>query len=249
MGQPLPPGDNVPLIEGLDASWNEFVSVIPEDKRTELGPKLKERVSSYENQVKEFEPWSQFQKSGVTPDHVDTALRIFDYIEKNPKDVYEAIGKSLGITTAEAKEVMQDAKKEIKEGDPSDPKIQALEQQVATMAQIMVANQQLTVQEQQAAQMDAEVDREMSDLKKKYGDFNEREVLMRMAQDGMSAEDAYQDYNSFVTEIRSRRPAPMIMGSGGTIPSRAIDVTKLDSKATRNLVAQMFEHDNAERNQ
>lgn len=244
MGQPNPPGD-LPLIEGLDSSWNDFVSAIPEDKRAELGPKLKERISGYESQVKSFEPWAEFQKSGVTPEHAGTALQVFSVIENNPKEVYEAIGRSLGITTAEAKEVV----KEIEAGDPEDPRIKTLQEQVDTLAQITLAQRQLSTQEQEAAEQDELLENELGDLKKKYGDFPEDEIVMRMLHKGLTAEDAFAEYNGRVTEIQKRRPAPMIMGSGGTIPSKAIDPTKLDSKSTKQLVAQMLDHANSARDQ
>ncbi len=51
-----------------------------------------------------------------------------------------------------------------------------------------------------------------------------------------------------VSEVRRTRPAPMIMGQGGQIPRNSVDPVKLDGKATRNLVAQMFQQANDERN-
>jgi hypothetical protein len=243
MGQPTPPGD-LPLIEGLGSEWNEFVSAIPEDRRTELAPKFKERISGYENIQKEYEPWQQLSKSGITPDFADTAIRLFNTIENNPKDVYETIGKHLGITTSEAKEVVA----EIQDGDQNDPQIKIMQDQINTMAQVMLAERQMTAKEQRDAEADANLEKEIGDLKKKYGsEVNEREVILRMVNDGMTAEQAHQEFSDLATQIRSRRPAPMIMGSGGSAPSRAIDVTKLDSKGTKQLVAQMFEHANSER--
>lgn len=243
MGQPNPPGDNIPLVEGLDSSWNEFVSALPEDKRAELGPKLKERINSYESRQKEFEPWEQFQKSGITPDFADTALRLFSTIENNPREVYETIGKHLNITPAEAKTVVE----EVKKGDPEDPRIQTIQTQLDTLTQITLAQRQMSAQEQADAEADAVVDQEIGELKKKYGDFPEDEVLMRMLHKGLSAEDAYNEYSGFVDQVRSRRPAPMLLGQGGAIPSRAIDPTKLDSKGTKDLVRQMLDHANAEK--
>ncbi len=75
MGQPNPPGD-LPLIEGLSAEWNEFVSAFPEEQRNVLGPKLKERISNYESSIESYKQWDDLQKSGITADQAGIALNI-----------------------------------------------------------------------------------------------------------------------------------------------------------------------------
>lgn len=243
MGQPTPPGD-IPLIEGLDASWNEFVSAIPEDKRAELGPKLKERVSSFDA----LKPWEDFNRSGIKPEDAHTALQLVATVDSNPRAIYDAIGKHLGITSAEAKEVVKEIDKAEAEGGSS-AELEALKNQIATISQIMLAQRDESSQKQLAAQADAELNREIQDVMKKLGTVPEDEIVMRMLQKGMTAEQAHQEYTARVSEIRKTRPAPYVLGTGGSIPAKAIDPTKLDGKATRNLVAQMLEHRQAENNQ
>jgi hypothetical protein len=240
MGQPTPPGDS-PLVEGLDASWNEFVSYIPEDKRAEFAPKFRERLQ------KDYEPlrqWESLQKSGVTPESASTALSIYDMIEQDPRKIYDAIGNHLGITPQQAQEVME----VIEDDDGTDPEIAALKEQVEVLGQIALAQRQQTSQERLEQQQAEALDQELAEVKKKYGDYPEDEIIMRMAQLDMTAEEAYNHYNGRVAEIQKRRPAPMIMGGSGAIPSRAIDPKKLSSSDTRNVVAQMLDHANAERN-
>lgn len=238
MGQPdMPPG-NMPLIEGLDSSWNEFVQYVPEDKRSEFAPKFKEKVSEYES----LRGWGDLAKSGVTPDHADTALRVFASIENNPREIYETIGKHLGITPAQAEAIVE----EIEESDSDDPRIKTMQEQLNTMQQIMVAQRNMTVQQQAAAEQDKVLNDELSGLKKKYGDFPEDEVVMRMLHKNMTAEQAYAEYDSRSAELRRRRPAPQLLGAGGQVPSNAIDPRKLDSADTKKLVAQMMEHGNAQ---
>lgn len=236
--QPNPPGD-IPLVEGLGPEWNEFVSVFPEDKRSELGSKLKERVSSYES----LKGWEDLQKSGITPEHAGTALNLYSIIENNPQQVYETIGKALGISSQEAEEVV-DA---VESGDPEDPRIATMQQQIDTLTQIALAERQMTSQQQQAMEADAEIESEISNLKKKYGnDFPEDEIIMRMLYKDMNAEQAYKEYSEHAEGIRARRPAPYILGSGGHVPDRSIDVKSLDNKGTKNLVSQMLEYANQE---
>jgi hypothetical protein len=240
MGQPMPPGD-LPLIEGLDSSWNEFVSAIPEDRRAELAPKFKERIQSFEP----LKQWENLQKSGITPDHADTALKLFSTIENNPREVYDLIGKHLNITPQQAQEVVE----ELEDGDQDDPRIQRMQQQLDTLAQVAIAQRQMTVKEKEQQAADQAIEAEINAVKKKYGnDLPEDELIMRMIHKNMTAEQAYQEYASRADQIRARRPAPVIMGAGGNIPSSAaIDPTKLDGKQTKSVVAQMLAHANAER--
>jgi hypothetical protein len=248
MGQPNPPGDNVPLYEGLGADWNDIVGAFPEEKRAELAPLLKERISGYQSQLEAYKPWDDFQKSGITPEHVNTALQIQSVIENNPQQVYEAIGNSLGISAKQAEKVVD--KLENTNPTQDNPELATLRQQVETMAQLMIAQRDGSVRENAVAQEEAALEAAFQGLKKKYGDVDEvaeEQILMRMNQKDMSIEEAYNDYSNFVSSIRKTRPAPMVMGSGGSIPSRAIDPTKLDSKGTKSLVAQMLDHANATR--
>ncbi len=241
MGQPTPPGDNIPLYEGLGPEWNDIVGALPEDRRAELAPRLKERLDQYEP----LKQWEDFQKSGITPDYANTALHLFNVIENNPREVYDTIGKHLGITPQEVKKAADVLEANT---DIDDPRIQTMQQQIDTLAQIALAQRQQTTAEQQAAEADAEIEKELSNLKKKYGDeVDEEEIIMRMIHKGVTAEQAYQEYSGKIAELRKRRPAPMIIGGGGAIPRKSIDVTKLDNASTKDLVAQMMDHANTER--
>jgi MoxR-like ATPase len=235
MGQPNPPGD-IPLYDGLGAEWNDIVGAFPEDQRAALAPKLKERIDSFEP-LKEY---SDFAKSGIKPDQISAALNIFSVLENNPREVYETIGKHLGITPAQAEKVVE----ELEEADQDDPRIAELQHKVDTLAQIALAERQQTTQEKLIQEQEELVGQELEAVKKKYGthDYNEDEILMRMIHKEMTAEQAYQDYTGHVQSIRSRRPAPTIMGAGGNIPNRAIDPKTLSGPETKSVVAQMLEH-------
>lgn len=236
MGQPNPPGDNVPLYEGLDSSWNDIVGAFPEERRAELAPLLKSRIDAYEP----LKQWEDLHKSGITPKYASDALNVFSIIENNPQQVYDTIGKYLGITPKEAKAVV-DEFQEIEEEDGPDPRIQTMQEQIDTLAQIALSQRQQAVQQQQTAEADAAVEKDLVDLKKKYGDVDEDQVLLYMLNGkGVTAEQAYQMYTERDNKIRSRRPAPMLMGAGGAVPAKQLDVRKLNPEDTKSLVAQMM---------
>lgn len=242
MAHPTPPGD-IPLIEGLGPEWNDIVGAVPEEMRGDIGSKLKERISAFEP-LKQYE---DFANAGIDPAQIKTSLDVFAAVENNPKEVYEAIGRHLGISTAAAKEMVEEIEEQ---DDGENPDIAALKQQVDTLAQIALAQRQQTAAEKLAAEQDAQLEREIGDIKKKYGDdVPEDEILMRMLHKGLTAEQAYQEYATRANDIRSRRPAPFVLGSGGHIPNKSIDPTKLNNKETKDLVAQMMDHANAVRKQ
>lgn len=240
MGQPTPPGDS-PLYDGLGSEWNDIISAFPEDRRSELAPKLKERISAYEP----LKPWEKFNKEGVTPEQADAALNIARAIDNNPKEVYETIGKHLGITAAQAEAVVE----ELEDADQDDPRIAKMQQQLDTLIQINLAQRGQTKQQEAQAAAEKQIQDELDGLRTKYGKdaVDEEQIVMRMLHQDMTAEEAFNAHTEYVDNVRRRRPAPLIMGgSGGSIPGKAIDPRKLDSKGTKDLVAQMLTHANNE---
>lgn len=243
MTNPTPPGD-FPLYQDLGAEWNDIVSAFPEDRRSELAPLLKSRIDA---QIEPLKPWSEFSSQGVTPDHAKTALELQRVIEENPREVYEKIGQYLGITPQQAQQVVKESEAQAEDDD--DPRIKTMQQQLDTLAQIALAQRQQESQAQMLAQQEAELEKQLSGLAKKYGDFDEEEVVMRMLHRDMTPEQAYLDYVNKVQEIRRRPIAPMVMGgSGGSIPRPSIDVKGLDNAKTKDLVVQMLQQAQAERN-
>jgi hypothetical protein len=242
MGQPTPPGDN-PLFEGVPSEWNDVISALPEDQRATFGPKIKERLSSYEP----LKQWERFSQAGITPDLADVALKVYDVIEKDPRSVYDTLATHLGITPEQAKEVVKEVQQQQPPANnlPDDPRLQTMQQQIETMAKVMISQREQTVQEQQAQEADTAIANEIEAVKKKYGDgVNEEQVIMRMLHKGITAEQAHNEYAAMVTDIQKRRPAPFVLGSGGQIPPSSIDVKKLGHQDTVNLVAQMMAQGN-----
>jgi hypothetical protein len=247
---PTPNDSAIPLVEGLDASWNPVLSSIPEDKRAEAASVIKERNSQYTQLEKDFEPWSDFNKSGITPDTAQFALDLYYAMEHQPEQVYAALGKHLGVSAREVKTAMEESTESTEQpaGSAGDvdftqhPTFQQMKQQMDAMAQILIANRDAETQTQQQREQDAALEKEMSALKSKVGEFDEREILMRMAQLDMNAEEAYEDYSSFVNKVRGKQPAPFVIGGGGAAPRPALDVKKMNDKQTKDLVTQMIEH-------
>ncbi len=249
MPDPVPPGDNVPLIEGLDPSWNDIVQYVPEDKRAEFTPKFQQQISKFDD----FKQWEDFQKSGITAEQATTALNMFNIIENNPQQAYEIIGKHLGITPAQAQQVVDDLEDDDTDGSQelddifNDPRFKTLAQKNEAMAQILLQRHQDEQKAQAIQKAEDELDQQIKSVLDKNGnDIPEEEILMRMAHYGMNAQEAYDHAANRASEYRRRPPAPKLLGQGGSVPANRIDPTKLGNKDVKNLVAQMMQQGTAE---
>lgn len=235
------PVDNVnsgdPLVEGGNPAWNPFLQFVPEDRRSEAANVLRDWDKSYQTVQEKYKPWEDLSKQGIDPNAAITGVQLLNLIDTQPQVVYETLKNYLEKNNLlPAGEPMPtDSIQE--EGDNQnldelDPKLQKLEQQVQVLAQIALAQKE----EKERQQQDQAVEKELTSLRKKVGDFPEEEILMRMSHYGLSAEEAYKKYMGHVEEIRKRRPAPTLLGAGSTIPSRNINPTKLSEQETRSLV-------------
>jgi septum formation topological specificity factor MinE len=238
LGEATPPG-NLPLFEGLPAEWNDIVGALPEDKRAELAPKLKSRLDEYEP-LKQYE---DFHKSGVTAEQMQQALNLSSVIDNHPRQVYEKLAEFLGITPQQAQEVVE----EVEEGDEAgDPRYEAMKKQLDVLSQIIIQERQTQTQAQLRSQADEELNKELGAVKKKYGNVDEDQILLYMSRGDMTAEQAYQAYTKRDAEIRTRRPAPVLLGQGQAVPHTRPDFTKMSNEDTKKFVAQMMEHSNQE---
>lgn len=234
LNDPTPPG-NAPLYEGLGSEWNDIVGAFPEDKRAELAPKLKERIDAFEP----YKQWDDLQKSGITPQQASEALDISNLINSNPKAVYDKIAEFLGITAQQAQEVVEEVEEAEEAGDS---RYEAMKKQLDVLSQIIIQERQSQTQAQLQSQADAALEKEIAAVKKKFGDVDEDQILLYMGRGDLTAEQAYEAYTKRDAEIRSRRPAPTLLGSGSAVPRQPVDYTKLSNEDTKKWVAQMLEH-------
>lgn len=230
---------------GPNPAWNDVLSVIPAEYHEKITPHFQQwdqsaqqRIEQVNSRVKDFEPYQPFVEHGIDPSELENGLRLLYEINNNPQGVWDALGKAYNLAGESGG---AGASGEDPEPQYQDPRFGDLQQGLELVSQIVLNEQQAKV----AAQADVELDRELSDLKSKHGDYDERYVLAMM-QSGMSGEQAIQSYQGLRNNLLQNNPrpfAPNVMGSsgGGTgYPSQAIDPTKLSPKDTRSLVAQML---------
>lgn len=239
-------GDNTP---GPNPAWEPVLSVLPEQFHSVVTPHFQkwdqsaqERIESVNTQLKAFEGYNKFTEHGITADEVEQGLRLMYEINNNPQSVFDALKEAYKFGENPTP-VAND------EEDGDNPLAQLPPEVMAQLSQhddLLKTVSQIVLNDanaKQAAVADNALEKELSDLKEKHGEYDEEFVLTKML-NGASAEDAVKSYQDLVQRVTPKPFAPSVLGGGnggGGIPSNAIDPTKLSRTDTKSLVAQMLE--------
>lgn len=247
---------------GQNPAWAPFLEKVPAQFHEQVTPVLREWDQNYQRQLNtiksQYEPYQKYVTDNIPPQHIDTALHMINALEANPRQVIDLISGYYGFNDPQQQnqqqiqqnpQLQQFQQQQQEETDPRYLQFQnTLDQQakqIEIMSQILIQRNQ---QEQQA-QEDARLDSEMKALHAKYTkekgvDFNDK-IVMGMAMGGnLSPEQAVQAYYAEMEKLYGQmqmpRPAPNIMGSGGGMPSGAVNTrnmaqTDLDRFAVQYL--------------
>ena len=230
-----------------DASpWAEVLADVP----AEYHKALNEKLSSYTDSVKSpYEPYGFLLENEIDPETAQYAMNMLFTLNSDPRQLYDAIGTyyKFNGTPTDASSEAATFEPEDAESGPVDPRIAKLEQDLQTVAQILV-------QERQAANDAAEdkaLESELNGLREKYGEFDEQYVL-GVAVNGTPLDTAVRNYKALETRLGGSSAAagqkpPVVMGSGGGAPAQnAVDPRTLSDKDTKSLVAQILQNANQE---
>lgn len=252
MTGPVDGGQEVVQTEGADSgginpAWEQYYGTAPQEVRDQyLTPAFKQWDENVNNMVQkvhsEYEPWKPVI-SQADPHTAQWAISVANQLNQNPQMVYEALGewlKEKGITPQEVQAGSTGQGQQQPNGSNQDeapwrPELQNLQQQNQLLTDYLRAQREA----QQNAELDAQLERELTDVQSKYrlSDRDMPFVLGLMANNDMSTETAAKAVADYQTQFK---PKPLIMGSGGGVPGAGIDPSKLDAKGTKNLVVQML---------
>lgn len=226
---------------GDNPAWGELLNVLPSQLHGVVKPHLQKWDQGVQQRFQQvhsqYEPWQGIADQGVTPDDVMQALGILQTINDDPQRVYEALAEHLGVGADEQGGAGEEEEFSGNE-EYQDPRYDELQGQFQNMAQIMLAQHEQAVAEEE----DQALDSHLSELTEKFGEYDERYVLAMM-DTGMSGEDAVQQYQQLISQTAgqiNRPPAPKILNPGGGLPSQAVNPSELTDKGRRDLVAQML---------
>ncbi len=242
---------------GINPAWQEFYGSAPEDVRDQyLTPAFQKWEQNVNNMVQkvhsEYEPWKPVMEQ-VDPQTASWAIQVANALNTDPKMVYEALGEWMGQQQQNNGTSPQNQQPGLNPGqgqqpNPEDapwrPELDRVQEQNRLLTDYLRAQQQA----QQAQQADAQLEQELSAVKKTYNlqDRDMQFVLGLMANQDMTTEAAAKAVAEYTGSFR---PKPLIMGSGGGVPSNGVDPRKLDAKGTKNLVIQMLAANQAAQNQ
>jgi len=234
--------------QGINPNWNEYLQEIPQELHEKVIPAFQKWDAGVQNMVQkvhsEYEPWKQF--IGATdPQTANWALQVLQAVENDPRTVYDALGEYYKFAEQQQQEQKptgsptgQGQLEPGLENLQENPYIKQMQQQMQTMANILMAKQQ----QEMEAQEDALLQKDLDAAAQKHGKFDEEFVIAKlMANPNMTADQAVQSYHQWANQqAQTYRPRPLVMGSGGGIPGNNTDVRKLDSAGTKDLVQQML---------
>lgn len=235
---------------GGNPAWSEILGVLPDSLHPVVQPALEKWDRNYQNGIQkvhsDYAPWKQLTDAGYDPQTVQYALQVIDRLENDPRSIYDALAEHNGW----AEQGQTDSDDE--SYDPSaevDPRLLRAEQMSEAVAEYVMSQHQ----QQQQAQEDAALDAEISGLVEKHGlqdDPNIEKFALGMMLSGATAEQAFQAYidmvGSVATRPRANDSAPVVLGSGGGVPSGQISREQLrDPKARKGLVQQLLHQANA----
>lgn len=233
--------------QGGHPAWNEMLGVIPQELHSQVTPHLqkwdKEVQDRFSKVHQEYEPWKPIMKAS-DPETTQFAVQLLGALESDPKSVYMAIQQhykdQLGELVQPSGQGPGEQNKDL-EDKPWQADIQQLKQENEYLAKLYTAQQQ--AEQNKAA--DLQLDKELSDLRKTHGDFDEQYVLgLLMANKKMTTEQAVgawkQQVQSYAEKMGFAGPKPFFMGGGSNIPGSNLDLKTASDKQTKDVVVQML---------
>lgn len=230
--------------DGVNPSWQEILNVLPDSLHGTVMPALEKWDRNYQSGIQrvqsQYEPYQPLLDAGYDPETIQYGLSVLAKLEEDPRAIYDALAEAHGFAVDQGQSETE-IDDDVYEGGalPDDPRIQRAEEMSEAVAQWVLEQHEM----QQNAEEDANLDQEMTNLAEKHGEYDENYVMGLMLT-GVNAEDAVMQYHQLVQNIaskpRANDSAPVIMGSGGGLPSGAVKVSELTEDNRQKLVADML---------
>jgi hypothetical protein len=239
-----------------DSLGNQFLSKIPEQDREIVAKYVKDWDGNVTKKFQSIhEEYKPYKELGASPEDLRKAWTAIQNLNNAPEASFKAMYKALRDRHGEAFDQVLEALYEEDEDEMSeDYEYEEGEEEAEEeyddnsvfQANVEKELQELRDWKQQqeqaivAAEENAQLDRLMSDLHTKHGDFDDVWVLTQMSA-GATPDQAMNAWNTFVSKLRNSQNTPTpprILGGQGGVPTDQVDVAKLDAKGRKALIAQ-----------
>lgn len=243
----------------INPAWGDVLSYIPEDKRTEVLPKLQSWDDNFAKVQSEYAPYKPLLEHNVSVEDIQKAFAFANLVNSNPKAVYDELGQRFGFGQGQ---------QQVKEEEEEDPDFQKDQVPDLTKHPEFVKMQQTIQQFQQAAEQEAlrqqevqyqqQVESEFSglenELRVKLSPKAREEILIRSVKIGdrtgnYDIREGYKDYASFVNQIRNSRAnstAPRVFNGSGGLPANSKPLSQLDEDERSKRIVAFLEAANKE---
>jgi hypothetical protein len=250
--------------DGGPISWSKFAEDLPEPLHEQFKPIVDEWSRQYERVNEEAVPYRQLREAGFTPEEISMAANLQRALAEDPKGFYEQMGQAYGYAQAQqlaelTQEVSQLRQKPVtadgnwweEDSDSttasapeqfSDPRVAQLEQEIESLRSM----QEQVLERQQMEEGRAQMEIELTQIRNKYGEFDEEEIVRRAlanySLDGdASLTRAFHEAKDLEERIAQRyaakqKSAPKVMGAASGMPAAA-PAKAIDSEEGRRAAA------------
>lgn len=244
----------------LNPAWDNLLGAIPQGLHGQMIPELKKWDQNYEQGIQKvhstYAGYKPFLDGQISPEQLNEAYMIRQSMEQDPMKFVQAVMEfyKLQLPTEQGQppaDLQQDPDDQVFDVTQH-PEFQRMQQMVELMGQHTLTQTQMA----QQAQEDADLENVFQAAKQKHGDFDEQWVMQHLYASGHeNADEAIMDqaveaYKEHVQNIvqNYRSPssqAPVLMGSGGGLPSQATPAGSMNGNQRRALVVQTLQNLNA----
>lgn len=231
--------------DAMNPAWKPLLDKIPTQFHNMIAPDLKTWDTNYQQGMQkvhsQYEPYKPFIDQSIEPATLNEAMLVYQAMQDNPGDFVKAVSEFYKLEQGQVAQQQEITGEE--EPPPFDitqlPEWQQQQQLVQTLAQAMLQQDQ----QSKETQAEAQLNQEFEAAKGKHGNFDETWVAQHMYLQGSDIDTAVAAYKQFEQSIiaQHQRPganAPVMMGSGGGLPSQQTPVSDMTDAQRKSYIAQ-----------
>lgn len=230
-------------------AWNEYLEKFPEDARdtarevfTEWDKGVQQRFQGLHSEV---EPYRQLIDE-YEPEALNNGVALLQQLSEDPRRIYDLLKANYGFTDEQGTTgaPQQQSQQQQRQPDYSSippefmTEFQNSQELLRNLAEVVVGQNQRTTDDQELEDFAGY----LNALEQQYGDFDYPYVLAQVAA-GMDPEDAVQAYHQLVPS-QAIDNSPLVLGSGGGLPSNNVDFAKLSNTQTKDTITKLLEQAN-----
>lgn len=235
---------------GINPAWNDFLEVIPSQLHSQVTPHLQKWDQNYQNGIQkvhsQYEPYKFLVENEVPADNVQYGINLVNAIENNPQEVLKALQEWIGEESEGEEAPVAEQTSEQGQETPEWLQHPEFKQMKDTVTNLATTLQQERDQQEQA-KINQQIEKELTDLKTEFGDYDEEWVLIKASNDPngdlKAAVQAYKNFEKAAIERaqQANTNAPPVLPSGSAPVTQQLNPSTLDDKGRRNLVTQLLQ--------